>query len=53
MIKASKGKVFVPVLDDDGTLTGALTMTPEEARMFAMEIMDAATEAAVQRREQT
>lgn len=52
MIKAFEGKVFVPSVDGDGTLNGALVMTPEDARQFAQEILVAATEAAVQRREE-
>lgn len=52
MIKAYKGKVFVPSVDADGTLTGALVMTPEDARQFAQEILDAAADAAAQRQEE-
>lgn len=52
MIKAFKGKVMVPTVDEGGTLIGGLVMTPEQARQFAQEILVAATEAAVQRREE-
>lgn len=54
MIKAFEGKVMVPTVDSDGRMMlGALIMTPEQARQFAQEILVAAAEAAVQRREET
>lgn len=51
MIKAFKGKVMVPTVGEDGTLIGALVMTPDQAMQFAGEIMAAAREAANQRLE--